>query len=137
MGSKKKGTKAERELFHMLWEINGWSCLRSAGSGSTPRPSPDLLASNGKKVLAIECKAVKKNRVYLTKKEVDELKQFCDLFKAEPWIGVRFDNMKWFFLEIGNLNKTKKDYYCVDLKNARKKGLKFEELIGRYRQLRL
>ncbi len=45
--------------------------------------------------------------------------------------------MKWFFVDLNNLNKTKKDYYCVDLKNAKKKGLKFEELIGRYRQLRL
>ncbi len=136
MGSKKKGTKAERELFHMLWEI-GWCCLRSAGSGSTPRPSPDLLASNGKKVLAIECKSTKKSGVYLTKKEVDELKEFCDLFNAEPWIGVRFDNMKWFFVDLNNLKKTKKDYYGISIDSARKKGLKFEELIGKYRQLRL
>jgi len=96
MGSKTKGTKAERELFHMLWEHFG-PALRSAGSGSTPRPSPDLLASNGKKVLAIECKSSKKENIYLTKKEVDELNEFCNLFKAEPWIGVRFNNMEWFF----------------------------------------
>ena len=136
MGSKKKGTKAERELFHMLWEHFG-PTLRSAGSGSTPRPSPDLLASNGKKVLAIECKSTKKRGIYLKKKEVEELKQFCDLFNAEPWVGVRFDNMKWFFMNLEMLKKTKKDYYGISIDSAIKKGLKFEELIGKYKQLRL
>ncbi len=136
MGSKKKGTRAERELFDMLWSM-GFSTIRSAGSGSTPRPSPDLIASNGKRVLAIECKSSKKDNIYLTKKEIDELKEFCDLFKAEPWVGARFDNMKWFFLNVENLKRTKKDYYCVNLDSVRKKGLKFEELIGKFKQLRL
>ena len=136
MGSKKKGTRAERELFDMLWCVN-FSTIRSAGSGSTPRPSPDLLASNGKRVLAIECKSSKKENIYLTKKEVDELNEFCNLFGAEPWVGVRFNNMEWFFLDLDNLKKTKKDYYCVNLDNIKKKGLNFDELIGKFRQLRL
>ena len=136
MGSKTKGTRAERELFDMLWCAK-FSTVRSAGSGSTPRPCPDLLASNGKRVLAIECKSTKKSGVYLTKKEVDELKEFCNLFKAEPWIGVRFDNMEWFFLDLDNLKKTKTNYYCINVDNAKKKGLKFDELIGKFRQLRL
>ena len=135
MGSKRKGTRAERELFDMLWTAN-FSTIRSAGSGSTPRPSPDLITSNGERVLAIECKSIKKDKVYLTKKEIKELKDFCKLFKAEPWIGVRFDNLKWFFLELNKLKKTDKNY-VVNLSHALKKGLKFEELIGKYRQKRI
>lgn len=134
MSSKKKGTRAERELFDMLWENFG-SCLRSAGSGSTPRPSPDLIASNGNKILAIECKSSKKNKIYIDDKKIQELKKFCKLFKAEPWIGIRFNNIKWFFLEPNKLKKTKKNYHLISIDAAMKRGLKFEELIGKYKQL--
>jgi len=56
--SKRKGTLYERELFHMFWN-SSWAAVRSAGSGSTPLPAPDILAGNKEKLLAIECKAIK------------------------------------------------------------------------------
>ena len=40
---KRKGTRVERELFHMLHD-KSFHCVRAAGSGSTPLPNPDILA---------------------------------------------------------------------------------------------
>jgi Holliday junction resolvase len=67
---------------------------------------------------------------YFTAKEVDELVYFANKFGAEPWVGVRFDRIDWFFLNIEDLEKTEKSYY-VDVKIAKRKGLNFAQLIGR------
>ena len=65
MNRKGKGTRAERELFHMFYNTNKFLPLRVAGSGSTPIPAPDLLVGNGSRILAIECKAIKGTKKYL------------------------------------------------------------------------
>lgn len=136
MGTKRKGTRAERELAHMFWDT-GWASIRVAGSGSMPVPSPDILAGNGKRALAIECKSIKKTSKYLHKDEIEQLKEFSSRFGAEAWLGVRFDNIGWFFLDLEKLGKTKKGNYNIPLDLAKKEGLKFDELIGKYRQKRL
>ncbi|MSR86401.1 Holliday junction resolvase, partial [Candidatus Woesearchaeota archaeon] len=82
MSKKSKGTRAERELFHQLWE-EGFGVVRAAGSGSTSRPSPDLLASNGKKTFAIECKSVKGEKKYFSAEELEQLHIFANTFGAE------------------------------------------------------
>ena len=56
MGGKQKGAVAEREIVSMLWGSN-FAAIRAAGSGVQRFYSPDVLASNGSKVLAIECKS--------------------------------------------------------------------------------
>ena len=60
--SKKKGTRAERELLHLLWNAN-FATLRTAGSGSITIPSCDLLVGKRGKVFAIECKFIK-DKIY-------------------------------------------------------------------------
>ncbi len=127
--SKAKGSRAERELFHMLWD-SGWAVVRSAGSGSTPLPAPDLITSNAKRVIAIECKAVKNTSKHFPKEEIDELTKFSTMFGAEPYIGVRFDNKGWFFLHINDLHKTESENYSVTFKLAQEKGKNFEQLIA-------
>jgi len=134
--SKKKGSRLERELFHMFWEQKGWSALRTAGSGSTTLPAPDLLAGNGSKVFAIECKSGKGRRD-IRKEQIEELKLFSKLFGAEAWIGVRFNNLPWYFFEIKHLGKSSGNNYFVDPKLAIKRGIKFEELVGKYKQNKL
>ncbi len=136
MSTKRKGIRAERELSHLFW-ANEWATCRAAGSGSTPHPNPDLLASNGNRVLAIECKSIKKDKKYLTTKDVDELTIFSKKFGAEPWIGIRFDSIGWYFLRLEDLEKSKKGNYAIPLDLAKKKGLAFKELIGLYKQERL
>jgi Holliday junction resolvase len=127
MNRKAKGIGAERELIHMFWG-NSWAAVRVAGSGSMKYPSPDILASNNKRKLGIECKASKNKHQYLTKEEVMELKQFCSSFGLEPWIGVRFGK-DWYFLSLDDLNETSKNF-SVSSELAKQKGLTFNELIG-------
>ena len=125
---KSKGTRGERELFHLFWN-NDWGCIRTAGSGSTPLPAPDLLAGKQNRYLAIECKVLKSNTKYLYPEEIKELIEFAEKFSAEPWIAIKFDYTKWHFLQPKDLSKTKTGYYSIPKEFALKKGIKFEELI--------
>tara|TARA_Y100000310_G_scaffold344929_1_gene460565 strand:- start:1294 stop:1698 length:405 start_codon:yes stop_codon:yes gene_type:complete len=129
MSSKKKGTRYERELFHLFWK-NEWAACRSAGSGSTPLPAPDILASNNQRTIAIECKSIKSGSKYLEKEKIEELIKFSTLFGAEPWLGIRFDNKGWFFLKPEELQKNKNDNYSISLDFAMKNGKQFPSLIN-------
>lgn len=113
----------------MFWDTNLWVCIRTAGSGSTTVPAPDLLVGNQKRKLAIECKSGKDTR-YLTKKEVDELKFFSEKFGAEAWIGIRFNNVEWLFLRPEELGISKGNNYFISMDLARKKGINFNNLIN-------
>jgi Holliday junction resolvase len=128
MNKKAKGSNAERDLIHKFNE-NGWVAIRSAGSGSQQYPSPDILAGNNLRRVAIECKATADTKKYLTKKEVDELVFFANKFGAEAWIAVKFDRMDWFFINIEDLDQSDKSY-SIDIPMAKRKGLSFEQLIG-------
>jgi holliday junction resolvase Hjr len=129
MASKHKGTRAERELFHKFWD-HGWATLRSAGSGSTPKPNPDLIAGNADRIVAIECKSIKNDKKYFDNKEIQDLIEFSKMFGAEPWLGVRFDNHGWFFMTPEDLEKSRGGNLALSLKVAIQKGLKFEDLIN-------
>lgn len=127
MSLKSKGSNAERELIHMFWQQQ-WAAHRIAGSGSSHYPSPDILAGNILRKVAIECKSSRSSTVYLEKREVEELKQFCSKFGAEPWIAVRFINEPWYFVNVEDVHET--PAACgVSLDLAKKKGLLFDEFI--------
>ena len=127
MSSKSKGINAERELVHRFWS-KGWTAVRIAGSGSSRYPSPDILAGNNARKLAIECKSTKRESKYLTKKEVLELKSFSQIFGAEPWIGVKFEK-EWFFISAHEIRETDKGFGVIE-SEARAKGLLFDELLS-------
>ncbi|MFH1063569.1 MAG: Holliday junction resolvase Hjc [Candidatus Woesearchaeota archaeon] len=127
MSRKSKGTNAERELIHLFW-ANGWSACRVAGSGCTKYPSPDVLAGNNVRKLAIECKVTKDIRQYFTSKEIHELKQFSAIFGAEPWVGIKFNNVDWYFVTMEDLGGTGEGH-SVTLENAKRKGFLFKELV--------
>ena len=134
--SKIKGSRAERELFHLLWK-ESWACVRVAGSGSTSQPSPDLVASNGKRILAIECKSIQFGKKYFSAEELEQLYTFSRAFGAEAWLAIRFDNKGWYFLEAGKIPKSKGVHFLVSLPYLQKEGLQFEEFIGKFVQQRL
>jgi len=135
MSSKGKGTRYERELIHMFYD-SGFSVVRSAGSGSTPLPSPDIIVSNSKTIFAIECKAISSKRKYFPEREINELKAFSEGFGAIPLIAIRFDRIGWFFVHIKDLGFSKTNHF-ISLELARKKGMNFDEVIGKYKQLKL
>ena len=127
MSRKSKGINAERELIHLFWK-NGWSACRVAGSGSTKYPSPDVLAGNNVRKLAIECKVTKDVRQYFTAKEIDELKMFAKIFGAEPWVCVKFNNVDWYFLTLEDLGGSGEGH-SINIPGAKRKGFRFGELI--------
>ena len=128
MSRKGKGINAERDLIHKFWANEGWGALRVAGSGSMHYPSADVLATNRLRKLAIECKTSKGSSKYIEKEDIAQLKEFAELFNAEPYIAVRFDRKEWLFLTLEDLEETKRNF-AINIKKAEIKGILFEELI--------
>jgi holliday junction resolvase Hjr len=124
---KQKGSNAERDLVHRFWAAEGWVAHRIAGSGSSRYPSPDLIASNNLRKVAIECKA-SKSTVYIPKEEIEALKAFGRMFGAESWVAVRFDRKEWHFISLDDLAETASSY-AVSQELVVRKGLLFEEFI--------
>ncbi len=126
---KAKGTNGERELVRIFNEEYGWSCVRIAGSGSSRYPSPDLLAGNAVRRMAIECKVTKEGKKYLTKEEIEQLRIFSQKFGAESWVAVRFAHEPWYFLMLEDLEDTGNNF-AVSLEAAKRKGLTIQDLAG-------
>ena len=95
MSSKSRGCEYERKLVHLLRKM-GFTALRVAGSGSMPYPLPDIVASDGKRVIAIEVKSSRKNCVYLRGKDLNNLLEFSSSFGAEPFFAIHTSD-GWFF----------------------------------------
>jgi len=99
--SYRKGADAERRLIKLLRK-RGYECVRVAGSGRARFEQPDILASNGGRVICIECKFVNKDVLYVSKEEIDALKRFATRFGCEPMLAVQF-RRKWRFWKVGKL----------------------------------
>ena len=128
MSRKSKGINAEREIIHAFWKIPGWTACRVAGSGSMRYPAPDIIAGNATRKLAIECKSTKSKYQYFEKEEIKQLLLYSEMFAAEPWIAIRFDRDKFYFLRIKDLKQTKSKY-VVDIELIKDKGFLFEHII--------
>lgn len=124
---KRKGSNAERELVSKFWE-HGWAALRIAGSGRMNFPCPDVLAGNGKRIVAIECKSTKHKQQYIEESQIKQLKTFAALFGAEPLVAVKFSS-KWHFFEPEILEKTDNGKVVIDKHKHIKNSFSFEELL--------
>ncbi|MCK4669890.1 MAG: Holliday junction resolvase [Nanoarchaeota archaeon] len=133
MKHKIKGVNAERSLIHLFF-ANEWCAIRVAGSGSSRYPSPDIIASNSERKLAIECKTSKSNTLYVSKDNILQLKEFSKLFGAESWLAVRFDRTSWRFMKLEDMEEKGKNF-SIKAKDAEKKGLRLKELIAFDRNL--
>ncbi len=129
MGPKSKGSRTERELVQLFKDTGVWAAIRIAGSGLTSDPNTDILAGNGRRHLAIECKSVKGKYKHLYPEQIENLTKFSEKFGAEPWLAIRFNTKGWYFLKSHDLTTTKTSNLSINLKLAEKKGLKFSELI--------
>tara|TARA_Y100000310_G_scaffold344598_1_gene458228 strand:+ start:1491 stop:1880 length:390 start_codon:yes stop_codon:yes gene_type:complete len=128
MSRKSKGINAERDLIHKFWATKEWAAVRIAGSGSSRYPSADVLASNRIRKLAIECKTSKEDSKYIPHEEIEQLKEFAEIYGAEPWIAMRFNKTAWHFLALEDMKKTESSY-VITKELAEQKGLLFEEII--------
>jgi Holliday junction resolvase len=127
MLAKVKGTNAERELVRLFWEA-GWAAIRSAGSGSMQFPSPDILAGNGFRRVAIEAKITKESKKYFTNSEIKQIQNFSGYFGAEPWIAIKFPGFSWVFITPEDL-RTSGENLVFSTDDVEKKGIAFAELI--------
>lgn len=127
MSRKSKGINAERDLIHKFWSRT-WAAVRVAGSGSMKYPSADIIATDKKRILAIECKTSAGTIKYFTPEEVSQLKEFAGLFKAEAWIAVKFDRKEWLFVNADDLRCSGQNF-SLSFDDAKNKGLLLEELI--------
>lgn len=127
MNYKAKGTKGERDLVRFFNEI-GWSSIRSAGSGSSRYPSPDIIAGNAMRRVAIECKVTKDNKKYFQNSEIEQLRTFSQMFGAESWVAIKFPNDPWYFLMLEDLQNSGGSW-VVSLELAKRRGLTKEELV--------
>lgn len=133
----KKGSREERELVKILWAADYAAMRAPASGGATKNPLPDVIAGNGKVYLAIEVKSTSTDRIYINSQKIDALREFSDIFGAEPYVGAKFKREKWRFISIENLHKTKQENYRVDKDLAFTKGIELDELIGKDKQLKL
>ena len=133
----KKGSREERELVKILWAADYAAMRAPASGGATKKPLPDVIAGNGKVYLAIEVKSTSTDRIYINSQKIDALREFSDIFGAEPYVGAKFKREKWRFISIENLHKTKQENYRVDKDLAFTKGIELDELIGKDKQLKL
>jgi len=127
MSTKSKGTAGEREVLDFFWKA-GWAALRTPGSGSAHFPSPDIIAGNGLRSLAIECKVTGTGKQYFTKDELAQLKEFASKFMAEPWVAVKYNRKGWFFFNLEDLHETEK-MFAAPFELAEQKGVAFEQLV--------
>jgi len=121
MSRKSKGSDAERELVDMLQSL-GFAAVRIAGSGCSKYPCPDVLASNGSQVLAIECKSTKKQHQYFRKQQIGELLEFAKVFAAKPMCAIKFST-SWHFIEPHKLRDSGK-HHVTDRDHVLDEGCK-------------
>jgi Holliday junction resolvase len=125
--NKAKGSNVERELIAMFWD-NDWGAVRVAGSGSARYPNPDVLASNGLRRIAVECKFISEDKKYFQDSDLEQLTQFSFKFGAEPWIGIKFSRKDWYFIKPIDLEKSG-TMFLASIELCQQKGLSFDKLI--------
>jgi len=124
MSNKQKGSKAERELLNLFTEM-GWRAARVAGSGKNDNTFCDLIAGKmNKKGYTIEAKSSKKDRIYITKKQIEEFVLFTSLMGLRPAVALRFNREGWLFLHPKHLEDSGKNW-VMTLTRAKLKGKKF------------
>lgn len=126
MSNKSKGANVERELVKLFTE-QGWRALRVAGSGMNDDSPCDLIAGKiGKASYAIEVKSSRKNRIYITKAQMNDFMAFALSLGLQPAIAVRFAYEGWLFLDPKHLEDTGTNW-VIAWENAKAQGRRFSQ----------
>jgi Holliday junction resolvase len=134
---KKKGSRIERELVNLLWDLQCPAIRVPSSGAATKRPLPDIIAGNGRRYMAIEVKGRKEFPIYLSDDEVNALKEFSASFGAMPFVGFRLDYKEWRFIDVEDLKPTKKGNFKIDEDLMYEKSIDVFELVGVSRQKKL
>lgn len=126
MSNKSKGSNAERELVKIFGE-NGWRALRVAGSGVNDESPCDIIVGKvGRRGCAIEAKSSRKDRIYITKTQIEDFILFSNMIGLTPVIAARFNREGWIFLDPTMLEDSGKNW-VLSLKNAKMNGKRFSQ----------
>ena len=131
----RKGANAERELIHILFG-KGFSVIRTAGSGKTALPAPDIIALKPGKQLAFECKAWSAKHLSIPLVQMEELVRWGKRAGVEPLIAWKIPRKGWFFLKPRQLHKTSK-FYLISRKDAIRHALNLNVIIGSQSQIKV
>ena len=126
MSRYEKGANFERELVNGFYE-HGWTAMRAAGSGSVM--APDVIGMKNGRIVIIECKATKQDRLSL-KDAILNMKKISDISGARAYIAVKFYKEKPRFFDVEKL--LLKDNFTISLNDT---YLSFDALVGRQRIL--
>ena len=97
--------------------------------------NPDIIAGNNQRMLALECKTLKKGKKYLNQEEIQQLTDFSRKFGAEPWLAMKFDRQPWSFIQPDHLEKTG-NCLAISQNLLKNKGITFQELISKTKDLK-
>lgn len=126
MSNKSKGSNAERELVRIFTE-HGWRALRVAGSGVNDDSPCDIIAAKlGKKGYTIEAKSSKKDRIYITKSQIEDFVLYSHMIGLQAVIAVRFNYEGWIFLSPSQLEDTGNNW-VVSKTLAKTQGKRFSQ----------
>ncbi len=123
MSRYEKGAKFERELVGKFQE-QGWIALRAAGSGTVKFIIPDVVAIKNDKVILIECKSTKKEKLSL-KEAILSLKKIKHLSQAKIYLAVKFHREKPRFYPLEKLLQKKN--FTISIKDN---YLTFDKILG-------
>ncbi len=122
---KRKGSHFERDLIERLWKA-GFAAVRVAGSGSASYPTPDIVAGDGQRFIAVEVKMRKNLPLYLSRDEIEQLKAFAEKFGAKPYVALKLPRKDWKFFPPDLLEDIGKNYRIGEENYYL--GLEFEDI---------
>ena len=124
MKTYRKGFRVERELAEMF-SAYGFSVVRAAGSGYF---TPDILAFKGAKQFAFEVKAHEKERLYISAKQLNALREWEANTSIPTYIAWRKARREFLFIPLHALKANPKTY-VLSYEDIIRYGLRIEDLI--------
>ena len=121
-----KGARSERELINTFYN-NGYSVMRSAGSGVNSL-SPDILVFKNGKGLAFECKAWDRSGLAIEIEKFKVLRDWEANTGTSTFIAWRMNGRGWYFIKLEEMSKAKKNYTVTKM-NAMKINRRIEQLL--------
>lgn len=124
MSNKAKGSKAERELVQLFTD-QGWRAARVAGSGVNDNSPCDIIAGkHGAGGYVVEAKSSKKNRIYITKSQIEDFMLFAQIMGLKPVLATRFNREGWHFLHPEHMEDTGNNW-VISLDRVKTHGKRF------------
>lgn len=100
--NKDVGRNAERELVS-IFRKNGYNAVRIPTSNSSPNPLPDVFATKGNVLIAVEVKSTWNNKVKVSSLQVEKLLNFLAMFPMRGFsiIAVKFKGEReWRYVTV-------------------------------------